>query len=104
MGEKAAVPSTIVGLEGYSLFGKDAGAAAVLTGKRQVGQWKAVQFNAGGLVGLAAPVASGDSALIFGVVGEAEAAKIGGIVLVLRADGGLRVNPGFKLNVVGWSF
>jgi hypothetical protein len=101
---KRGVPSTIVGLEGYSLFGTDAGAAGVLTGKKRVGQWNDVQFNAGALVGVAAPEADGSNALIFGGVLEAEALKFGGLVLVVRGDGGWRVNPGFKLNVVGWSF
>jgi hypothetical protein len=94
----------IVGIEGYSLFGKDADVAAVLTGKRQFGQWKDAQFNFGGLVGVGEAASDGGNPLIFGGVIEAEAQKLGGLVLVVRFDGGPKVNPGFKLNLAGWSF
>lgn len=98
--EKAGVPSNIVELGGYTLFGPDADVAAVLTWKKRFGQWKAIDFNAGPLVGLSD---STGNDVIFGGVVEAEA-SIGGLVLVPRADDGFRLNYGFKLSLVGWSF
>jgi len=105
--QKAPVPSNIVGLEGYSLWGPDAGAAAAVNWKRTVGtatvKGHQLDFRVGVLAGVITE-GTGTGPLI-GAFGEVEAAKIGGLVVVLRVDNGkLMVNPGFKLNVVSVSF
>lgn len=101
------VPSNIIGLESYALWGSDAGAAAAITYKWTVGHWMVnnndIDLRLGALGGVMDTVS--DVKGIFGVFGELEAARIGGVVLILRADGGkLRVNPGFKVNLVSVSF
>lgn len=105
--QKLPVSSNIVGLEGYSLWGTSAGAAAAVNWKRTVGTAKVkghqLDFRVGVLAGVVSEGSTVDS--LFGAFGEVEAAKIGGLVLVLRVDGGkIVVNPGFKLNVVSVSF
>lgn len=105
--QKQYVPSRIVGLETYSLYGDDAGAAAVVSWKRTFGHWTKGHYDLdlrAGIIG-GIKVGGDDSAPIYGIFGEIEAARLGGIVLVVRADGGrLRLNPGFKLNLVSVSF
>ena len=105
--QKQHVPSQIIGLETYSLYGNDAGAVGAVTWKRTFGHWKVRDCDLdlrGGIVG-GIKVAGDDSAPIYGIFGELEAARIGGVVLVLRADGGkLRLNPGFKVNVLSVSW
>lgn len=105
--EKPFVPSNIAGLEAYSLFGDGAGATAAVTWKRTYGHWMVrnydMDFRAGILGGVVEAGTNLDA--IYGAFLELEAARIGGIVLVVRADGGkLRVNPGFKVNLVSVSF
>jgi len=105
---KPHVPSQIVGLETYSLYGDDAGAAAAVTWKRTIGHWQVKNYDLdlrGGIIGGVKFAGDDNGSSIYGVFGELEVARLGGIVLIARADGGkLRINPGFKLNLISASF
>ena len=101
-----SLPSQIVGLEGYSLWGKNAGAAAAVSykhtltsvpvGSRQV----CLRY---GLLGGVSVASDNARALVGGFV-EAEVEGLAGVVLVVRLDDGVYVNPGFKVNLISVSF
>ncbi len=105
-GAEGPLPSRIIGLEGYALWGRNAGAAAAVTYKHRfasvpIGDRK-LRCRYGFIGGLSV---AGDTAqrLVGGFV-EAEAEGLVGIVLVVRFDDGVYVNPGLKVNVLSVSF
>lgn len=105
-GASGPLPSKIIGLEGYSLWGKNAGAAAGICYKHRflsvpAGQ-RTVRLRYGVLAGLA--VAANDTRPLLGVFAEAEAEGLAGIVLVVRFDDGIYVNPGLMVNFLSVSF
>lgn len=105
-GASGPLPSRIVGLEGYALWGHNAGAAAAVTYKHRFASVPVggaeVRCRYGFIGGLSV---AGDTArgLVGGFV-EAEAEGIAGVVLVVRLDDGVYVNPGLKVNVWSVSF
>ena len=105
-GASGPLPSRIVGLEGYALWGKNAGAAAAVTYKHRfasipVGERKLrCRYGLIGGVSLAAENARG---LVGGFL-EVEAEGLAGAVLIVRLDDGVYVNPGLKVNVLSFSF
>lgn len=95
------VPSNIIGLESWALFGERAGAAAAVTLKRRVGQWQQIDFHVGGLLGITDPEV--DSPFVGGLI-DATTHDIGGIALIPRWDGGFRLNYGVSLTLLGWNY
>jgi hypothetical protein len=105
-GASGPLPSQILGLEGYALWGKNAGAAAGVTYKHRfasvpVGTRK-IRLRYG-LLGGVSTAGTSTQPLIGGFV-EAEAEGLAGLVLVIRLDDGVYVNPGLKVNLVSVSF
>lgn len=105
-GAAGPLPTQIVGLEGYALWGHNAGAAAAVTYKHRfsstaVGD-RSIRWRYG-LIGGLSVAADNARGLVGGFV-EAEAEGLVGIVLVVRFDDGVYVNPGFKINVLSFSF
>jgi hypothetical protein len=100
------LPSQIVGLEGYALWGKNAGAAAAVTYKHR---FASVPVGAKKLrlrYGIIGGVSTGGDVTkpLVGAFVEAEAEGLAGVVLVLRCDDGVYVNPGIKVNLLSVSF
>ncbi len=100
------LPSSIVGLEGYALWGKNAGAASAVTYKHQfastrIGDRK-LRWRYGLIGGLQV---GGDhaNALAGGFI-EGEVEGLVGLVLIVRFDDGVYVNPGLKVNLLSTSF
>jgi len=105
-GAEGPLPSRIIGLEGYALWGRNAGAAAAVTYKQRfasvpIGDRK-LRCRYGFIGGLS--VAADTAQRLVGGFVEAEAEGLVGIVLVVRFDDGVYVNPGFKVNVLSLSF
>ena len=105
-GASGPLPSNIVGLQGYSLWGENAGAAAAVTFARRIGSTpigdKSIRWRAGLLGGISTTDASTQA--LYGGFLEGEIEGLVGLVLVVRADDGVYVNPGFKVNFVAKSF
>lgn len=100
------VPSNIAGLAGYALFGEGAGAAAAVTYShtfRRVPVRSRVLELRYGLLGGVSVAGEEVEPLIGGYI-EAEVENLAGLVLVVRPDSGVVVNPGVKVNLVGWTF
>ena len=76
---RGTLPSSIVGLEGYALWGKNAGAAS-------------------------AQVGGDDANALAGGFIEGEAEGLVGLVLIVRFDDGVYVNPGLRVNLLSVSF
>ena len=105
-GAAGPLPAQIVGLEGYALWGHNAGAAAAVTYKHRfassaIGE-KTIRWRYG-LIGGFSVAADNARGLIGGFV-EGEVEGLVGIVLILRFDDGVYVNPGIKVNVLSFSF
>lgn len=100
------LPSNIAGLEGYSLWGRNAGAAAGVTFKRELGSTpigdSRLRWRAGFIGGIS--TADDNSRLLYGGFIEAELDGLVGIILVARADDGVYLNPGLKVNLFSASF
>lgn len=105
-GAEGPLPSQIIGLEGYALWGHNAGAAAAVTYKHRIGSTpigdRSIRWRCG-LIGGLCVAADNARGLIGGFV-EAEAEGLVGIVLVVRFDDGVYVNPGLKINLLSVSF
>ncbi|GAH73878.1 unnamed protein product [marine sediment metagenome] len=105
-GASGPLPTQIVGLEGYALWGHNAGAAAAVTYKHRFGSSavgeKTIRWRYG-LIGGFSVAADNARGLVGGFV-EAEIEGLVGFVLVIRADDGLYVNPGMMINLVSVSF
>lgn len=105
-GASGPLPSSIVGLEGYSLFGENAGAAAAVTFKRRFGSTpigdRSIRWRYGAIGGIS--VADEVVDPLFGGFVECELEGLVGLVAILRADDGVYGNFGFKLNLVSVSF
>lgn len=105
-GAAGPLPTQIVGLEGYALWGHNAGAAAAVTYKHRFGSTpigdRSIRWRYG-LIGGLSVAADNARGLVGGFV-EAETEGLVGIVLVLRFDDGVYVNPGIKVNVLSFSF
>ena len=105
-GASGPLPSTIIGLESYSLFGRNAGAAGAVTFKRRFGSTpigdRTLRWRYGAIAGLA--VADETTNPLIGGFVECELEGLVGLVLVVRADDGVYANYGFKLNLLSVSF
>lgn len=105
-GASGPLPSNIVGLEGYSLWGKNAGAAAAATVKTRFGSTpigdSSIRWRGGFIGGITA--AESTTELMYGGFIEGEIDGLVGLVLVVRFDDGVYVNPGLKFNLVSISF
>ncbi len=100
-------PIIVVGLEAMSWYGPDASVAFGVTGKREVGGgWKTIngKFYYGWLVGFTEPDVAG-SVLATGGILQLAIGDIPAISVLLRPqNGGLLVNPGFNITVIGKAF
>lgn len=105
-GASGPLPSQIVGLEGYSLWGKNAGAAAAITYKHRFGSTPIGQQTIRWRYGLIGGLASGGetTSIMYGGFIEGEILGLAGVVLVIRADDGIYVNPGMMVNFLSVSF
>ena len=105
-GASGPLPSQIVGLEGYSLWGKNAGAAAAATYKYRIGSTpigdSSIRWRAGLIGGIS--TANDQTRALYGGFVECEVEGLVGLVLVLRADDGVYWNPGLKFNLISKSF
>lgn len=105
-GASGPLPSRIVGLEGYSLWGKNAGAAAAVTYKHRFGSTpigpRTIRWRYGLIGGLVS--AEETTQVMYGGFIEGEIAGLAGVVLVIRADDGVYVNPGMMVNFLSVSF
>lgn len=105
-GAAGPLPAQIVGLEGYALWGHNAGAAAAVTYKHRFSSTpigdKSIRWRYGLIGGLS--VAADNARGIVGGFVEAETEGLVGIVLIVRFDDGVYVNPGIKVNVLSFSF
>lgn len=103
-GEK---PIMVLGLEAMSWFGPDASVAFAVTGKREIGGgWKAINgtFYAGYLIGFTEPDVSGPTVAHGGIL-QLAVGDIPAISVLLRPqDGGLLINPGFDVTLIGRAF
>lgn len=105
-GASGPLPSSIVGLEGYSLWGKNAGAAGAATYKWRFGSTpigdRTLRWRAGIIGGIVTADEHTDA--LYGGFLEVEAEGLVGLVLVVRFDDGVYVNPGLKVNLISRSF
>jgi hypothetical protein len=105
-GASGPLPSQIVGLEGYALWGKNGGAAGAVNyrhrfastpvGDRQI-RWRY------GILG-GAVVADEVANPLLGPFVEGEVEGIAGVIVILRVDDGVYLNFGAKINFVSVSF
>jgi hypothetical protein len=105
-GASGPLPSTILGLEGYALWGKNAGSAGAVTLKRRFGSTpigsSTIRWRMGLIGGI--EVEGSTTNPLYGGFIEGEMEGLVGLVLVVRADDGIYVNPGIKVNALSVSW
>lgn len=105
-GASGPLPSQIVGLQGYMLWGKNSGSAAAVTYKHRFASTPVVDRTIRWRYGFIGGLASADNVTkpMYGGFIEAEIEGLAGVVLVIRADDGFYVNPGAMINFLSVSF
>jgi hypothetical protein len=105
-GASGPLPSQIVGLKGYALWGKNAGAAAGVCYEHRFATVPAGDRKVRLRYGILGGVSVGEDTTrpLVGAFVEAEAEGLAGVVLVVRFDDGVYVNPGAMVNFVSVSF
>jgi hypothetical protein len=93
----------IVGLEGYLVFSEEAALTGSVTWKHDLKVWQVGREQLSWRLGVVGAITGQDKPEgLFGPFMELDYNDLAGVVLIVRLNEGVRVIPGFKLNVLSW--